>query len=35
MRLLKCYPANDREGHFVTAGEVMSVPGQIRSFASC
>lgn len=29
MRLLKCYPANDREGHFVTAGEAMSVPGLI------
>lgn len=23
MRVLKCYLANDREGHFVTAGEAM------------
>ncbi len=26
MRVLKCYLANDREGHFVTAGEAMSAP---------
>lgn len=35
MRMLKCYLANDREGHFVTAGEAMSVPGQVWSCASC
>lgn len=35
MRVLKCYLANDREGHFVTAGEAMSAPGQIWSCASC
>lgn len=35
MRMLKCYLANDREGHFVTAGEAMSTPGQIWSCASC
>lgn len=35
MRMLKCYLANDREGHFVTAGEAMRVPGQIWSCASC
>ncbi|EAA4017445.1 putative zinc ribbon protein [Salmonella enterica] len=35
MRILKCYLANDREGHFVTAGEAMSAPGQVWSCASC
>jgi hypothetical protein len=35
MRLLKCYLANDREGHFVTAGEVMRAPGQVWSCTSC
>lgn len=35
MRVLKCYLANDREGHFVTASEAMSAPGQIWSCASC
>ncbi|ENY4946562.1 putative zinc ribbon protein [Citrobacter farmeri] len=35
MRVLKCYLANDREGHFVTAGEVMNAPGQVWSCASC
>jgi len=36
MRLLKCYLANDREGHFVTAGEAMSTPGQITlNVAAC
>lgn len=34
MRMLKCHLANDREGHFVTAGEAMSAPGQIWSCAS-
>ena len=35
MRVLKCYLANNREGHFVTAGEVMSAPEQVWSCASC
>ena len=35
MRMLKCYLANDREGHFATAVEAMSKPGQIWSCASC
>ncbi|MEW5562608.1 putative zinc ribbon protein [Enterobacter asburiae] len=35
MRMLKCYLANDREGHFATAGEAMRAPGQIWSCASC
>lgn len=35
MRLLKFYLANDREGHFVTASEAMSAPGQVWSCASC
>ncbi|WP_326929916.1 putative zinc ribbon protein [Citrobacter freundii] len=35
MRVLKCYLANDREGHFVTAGALMSAPAQIWSCASC
>ena len=35
MRMLKCYLANDREGHFATAGEATRSPGQIWSCASC
>ncbi|MBH3133348.1 hypothetical protein I5L50_16815 [Serratia marcescens] len=35
MRVLKCYLANDREGHFVTASEAMRAPGQVWSCASC
>ncbi|EBD6545416.1 hypothetical protein C1366_27355, partial [Salmonella enterica] len=35
MRMLKCYPANNRDGHFVTAEEAMSAPGQVWSCASC
>ncbi|MDM2995501.1 MULTISPECIES: putative zinc ribbon protein [unclassified Citrobacter] len=35
MRMLKCHLANNREGHFVTADEAMSAPGQIWSCASC
>lgn len=35
MRVLKCYLANDREGHFVTTSEAMSTPGQVWSCASC
>lgn len=35
MHMLKCYLANDREGHFMTAGEAMSAPGQVWSCASC
>ncbi|EAS5349616.1 hypothetical protein D8V81_04400 [Salmonella enterica] len=35
MRMLKCYLANNRDGHFVTAEEAMSAPGQIWSCASC
>lgn len=35
MRILKCYLANDREGHFVTAGEALNTPGQVWSCASC
>lgn len=35
MRMLKCYLANNRGGHFVTADEAMSAPGQIWSCASC
>ncbi|NTZ36298.1 hypothetical protein EXW94_00735 [Enterobacter sp. JMULE2] len=35
MRLLKCYLANDREGHFVTAGEAMRAQEQIWGCASC
>ncbi|MGG5965125.1 putative zinc ribbon protein, partial [Salmonella enterica] len=27
--MLKCYLANNRDGHFVTAEEAMSAPGQI------
>ncbi|WP_417536904.1 hypothetical protein [Methylophaga sp.] len=27
MRMLKCYLANNRRGHFVTADEAMSAPG--------
>ncbi|EBV8395119.1 hypothetical protein AU840_28975, partial [Salmonella enterica subsp. enterica serovar Virchow] len=26
MRMLKCYLANNRDGHFVTAEEAMSAP---------
>lgn len=35
MRMLKCHLANNREGHFVTADEAMSAPGQVWSCASC
>jgi len=35
MRMLKCFLANDREGHFATAGEAMSAPRQVWSCASC
>ncbi|MCP5961660.1 zinc-ribbon domain-containing protein, partial [Klebsiella pneumoniae] len=35
MRVLKCYQANDREGHFVTADEAISAPGQVWSCTSC
>lgn len=35
MRVLKCYLANNREGHFVTADEAMSTPGHVWSGASC
>lgn len=35
MRMLKCHLANNREGHFVTAEEAMSAPGQVWSCASC
>ncbi|EAB9908888.1 hypothetical protein GSA37_003676 [Salmonella enterica] len=35
MRMLKCLLANNREGHFVTAEETMSAPGQVWSCASC
>lgn len=35
MRMLKCYLANNREGHFVTADEAMIAPGQVWSCASC
>lgn len=35
MRILKCYLANDREGHFVTASEAINVTGQVWSCASC
>lgn len=28
MRMMKCYLANNRDGHFVTAEEVMSAPGR-------
>lgn len=35
MRMLKCHLANDCEGHFVTADEAMSAPGQVWSCASC
>lgn len=35
MRMLKCYLANNRDGHFVTAEEAMNAPGQIWSCASC
>ncbi|HEJ7885182.1 TPA: hypothetical protein SMI12_002132 [Serratia liquefaciens] len=35
MRMLKCHLANDREGHFVTAGEAMNAPGLVWSCASC
>ncbi|EFS9643747.1 hypothetical protein HWI03_004467 [Salmonella enterica] len=35
MRMLKCYLANNRDGHFVTAEEAMSAPGQVWSCASC
>ncbi|HBM0950714.1 putative zinc ribbon protein [Enterobacter sp. ESY66] len=35
MRLLKCYLANDREGHFVTAGEAVNSPEQAWSCNSC
>ncbi|EDU2040713.1 hypothetical protein B5I75_005176, partial [Salmonella enterica subsp. enterica serovar Florida] len=29
MRMLKCYLANNRDGHFVTAEEAMNAPGQV------
>jgi len=29
MRMLKCYLANKRDGHFVTADEVMSASGKV------
>jgi hypothetical protein len=35
MRMLKCYLANNREGHFVTTDEAMSAPGQVWNCASC
>ncbi len=35
MRVLKCYLANDREGHFVAASEAMNAPGQVWRCASC
>jgi len=35
MRMVKCQLANDREGHFVTAGGARSAPGQVWSGASC
>ncbi|HAF2207374.1 TPA: hypothetical protein G8N85_005514, partial [Salmonella enterica] len=35
MRMLKCYLANNRDGHFVTAEEAMNAPGQVWSCASC
>ena len=35
MRMLKCYLANNREGHFVTADGAMSAPGQVWSCNSC
>lgn len=35
MRMLKCHLANNRDGHFVTAEEAMSAPGQVWSCASC
>lgn len=35
MRMLKCYLANNREGHFMTADEAMSAPGQVWTCVSC
>ncbi|AXC67001.1 zinc-ribbon domain-containing protein [Salmonella enterica] len=35
MRMLKCYLASNLRGHFVTAGEAMSAPGQVWSCVSC
>lgn len=35
MRMLKCYLANNRTGHFVTADDAMGAPGQRWSCASC
>ncbi|EIE6438167.1 hypothetical protein HCE77_004308 [Salmonella enterica] len=35
MRILKCYLASNLRGHFVTAGEAMSAPGQVWSCVSC
>ncbi|MEL2075800.1 MULTISPECIES: DUF7828 domain-containing protein [Enterobacteriaceae] len=35
MRMLKCYLANNRRGHFVTADEAMSAPAYLWSCASC
>ncbi|RBQ35311.1 hypothetical protein C2125_06420 [Rahnella aquatilis] len=35
MRMMKCYLATDREGHYVTAEAAMSATDQIWSCASC
>ncbi|GKN93359.1 Protein of uncharacterised function (DUF3279) [Klebsiella pneumoniae] len=35
IRMLKCWLANDREGHFATAKDAMSAPVQVWSCASC
>ncbi|WP_439954708.1 DUF7828 domain-containing protein [Citrobacter koseri] len=30
MRMLKCYIANNRDGHVVTAKDAMQSPGRVR-----
>ncbi|MEF4878075.1 putative zinc ribbon protein [Escherichia coli] len=35
MRMLKCYLANNRDGHIVTAKDAMQSPGRVWTCSSC